>query len=82
MHLPTPLTSFIGREQELAAVTALLETTRLLTLTGPGGTGKTRAGHRGRPPGRGRFPDGVWFVDLARILIRPSTAAIGGCSTS
>jgi len=41
-NLPTPLTSFIGREQELVEVTILLGKARLLTLTGPGGTGKTR----------------------------------------
>lgn len=42
LHLPVQLTSFIGRERELAEVEALLAHTRLLTLTGAGGSGKTR----------------------------------------
>src|SRR5262249_38947000 len=41
-NLPEPVTSFIGREREMAEVQRLLESTRLLTVTGPGGTGKTR----------------------------------------
>jgi hypothetical protein len=41
-NLPAPLTSFVGRERELAEVAALLATHRLVTLSGPGGTGKTR----------------------------------------
>src|SRR5207248_1387555 len=42
VHLPTPLTSLLGREQELTEVTHFLGQSRLVTLTGPGGTGKTR----------------------------------------
>jgi predicted ATPase len=42
MTLPIPLTRFVGREAELAEAATLLGTTRLLTLTGPGGAGKTR----------------------------------------
>lgn len=65
--LPVPLTSFIGRKRELARVKQLLRNTRLLTLTGAGGTGKTRlalefATHLSH---MGRFKDGVWWVQLA-----------------
>jgi predicted ATPase/DNA-binding XRE family transcriptional regulator len=65
--LPAALTSFIGREQELAAINALLGTTRLLTLTGPGGTGKTRLSIAAARLVADRFPDGVWFVDLSGV---------------
>src|SRR5262245_7868874 len=67
--LPTPLTSLIGREQELAALTTLLTqgTIRLVTVTGVGGSGKTRlaleAGHRLQD----EFVDGVAFVDLSPL---------------
>ncbi|MHB8574251.1 MAG: ATP-binding protein, partial [Dehalococcoidia bacterium] len=66
-HLPTPLTSFIGRERELAEVTTLLRTTRLLTLTGPGGTGKTRLAIAAVHQVVSEYPDGVWFVDLSGV---------------
>jgi TIR domain/NB-ARC domain len=67
VHLPTPLTSFIGRERELAEVTTLLQTARLLTLTGPGGTGKTRFSIAAARRVADQFPDGVWFVDLSGV---------------
>jgi predicted ATPase/DNA-binding SARP family transcriptional activator len=67
-NLPLQLTRFFGRETEIAQIRALLPHTRLLTLTGPGGTGKTRislevAGHLG-----GSYSGSVWFVPLAEIL--------------
>jgi predicted ATPase len=72
--LPVPLTSFIGRERELTAASLLLAGgTRLLTLTGPGGCGKTRlalaiAERMGQGDGDARaYPDGVAFVDLSPI---------------
>ncbi|HEY7735844.1 MAG TPA: adenylate/guanylate cyclase domain-containing protein [Candidatus Limnocylindrales bacterium] len=66
-NLPTQLTSFVGREAELAEATGLLETTRLLTLTGPGGTGKTRLSLQLAADVADRFPDGVWFVAMEPV---------------
>jgi predicted ATPase/class 3 adenylate cyclase len=66
-NLPTRLTSFVGREAELAQALELLEGTRLLTLTGPGGTGKTRLGLQIAAAAAAGFADGVWFVPLAPI---------------
>src|SRR5437867_3274762 len=66
-NLPVRLTSFVGRERELASVTQLLESARLVTLTGPGGTGKTRLALEAASGVLDRFPHGVFFVDLAPI---------------
>jgi len=66
-NLPPQRTSFIGREREVADVTALLAGARLVTLLGPGGTGKTRLALRVASDHLDRFPDGVFFVDLAPI---------------
>jgi predicted ATPase/class 3 adenylate cyclase len=63
-NLPTQLTTFVGRERELAEAGGLLERTRLLTLTGPGGTGKTRLSLQVAADAADRYPDGVWFVAL------------------
>jgi predicted ATPase/class 3 adenylate cyclase len=65
--LPSQLTSFIGREREVAQVEHLLAGTRLLTLTGPGGTGKTRLALAVARRAREDFHDGVVFVELAPI---------------
>ncbi len=65
--LPTPLTRFVGRESELAEAAALLAETRLLTLTGPGGAGKTRLALRLASAAAREFPDGVWFVDFSPL---------------
>src|SRR5262245_14953671 len=62
--LPAQLSSFIGREREIAAVDALLQTNRMVTLLGAGGTGKTRLALEVAGRAAERFPDGVWFVDL------------------
>jgi class 3 adenylate cyclase len=67
-NLPTPVTSFIGREHELEEGKRLLATSRLLTLTGPGGTGKTRLSLQIAAAASGDFADGVYFVPLAAIV--------------
>jgi predicted ATPase/class 3 adenylate cyclase len=66
-NLPTQLSSFLGRERELAEVEALLEKARLLTLTGPGGTGKTRLALQVAARVADSFPDGIYFVPLASL---------------
>lgn len=68
-NLPVQLTDLIGREDELAHAQAVLaqQDTRLLTLTGPGGTGKTRLALELAAQLRGTFADGVFFVSLAPI---------------
>ena len=66
-NLPMQLTSFVGREQELAEALRLLDRTRILTLTGPGGTGKTRLSLQVAAEVGDQFPDGVFFVDLAPV---------------
>jgi predicted ATPase/transcriptional regulator with XRE-family HTH domain len=68
-HLPLPLTSFVGREQEARTVHDLLgrDDTRLVSLTGPGGVGKTRLALQAAVQMVDAFPDGVFAVDLAPI---------------
>ncbi|HEU5299707.1 MAG TPA: adenylate/guanylate cyclase domain-containing protein [bacterium] len=66
-NLPTQLTSFVGREREIAAVRGLLSTSRLVTLTGPGGTGKTRLALQTAAELLPHVADGVWLVDLAPL---------------
>ncbi len=66
-NLPLQLTSFIGREREIAEVSRLLSTFRLLTLTGAGGSGKTRLALQTVSQLLGEYPDGVLFVNLAPI---------------
>ena len=66
-NLPAPLTSFVGRASELAEHTGALAKTRLLTLTGVGGVGKTRLAIEVARGVLGDFPDGVTFVDLAPL---------------
>ena len=66
-NLPTQLTSFIGRDDQVREATQLLARSRLLTLTGPGGTGKTRLSLQIAATVLDRFPDGVYFVPLSAI---------------
>ena len=66
-NLPTQLTSFVGRGREVAEARRLLATTRLLTLTGPGGTGKTRLSLQLAADSTSDFADGVFFVPLSPI---------------
>ncbi len=67
-NLPIPLSSFIGRQAETTALKNLLKSdVRLVTLTGPGGSGKTRLAIRTATDLMDAFPDGVWWVELAAI---------------
>ena len=68
--LPAELTSFVGRRQQLSEIRRLLSTSRLLTLTGVGGAGKTRLALRTVREMQRAFPDGAWFVDLAALRDR------------
>ena len=77
-NLPTLLTTFLGRAREIAEISALLAESRLLTLTGPGGTGKTRLSLAVAGRSLAQFPDGVFFVELAPITepeLVPATIA-------
>jgi non-specific serine/threonine protein kinase len=81
-NLPEQLTSFIGRERELAEAHRALEATRLLTLVGPGGTGKTRLALQLAAEELPGFPGGVWQLELAPFgdapLVLPALAALLG----
>jgi len=66
-NLPIQLTNFIGREQELASLEHILSTTRLVTLTGVGGCGKTRLAIQLANQVSQTFSDGAWFVGLAAV---------------
>ena len=66
-NLPVELTSFIGREHELEEISALVGHSRLLTLTGAGGSGKTRLALRVARQVAADYPDGVWLVELAAL---------------
>ena len=82
--LPVPGTPFLGRERELADVVALLQQddVRLLTLTGPGGTGKTRLAIEAAAAASERYPDGVFWVGLAplrdAVLVVPAISRAVG----
>ena len=81
-NLPVPSTPFLGRAEELAAVVGLLsrEEVRLVTLTGPGGSGKTRLALQTGGLASDDYPDGVWWVPLAALrdpeLVLPTAAQI------
>ena len=66
-NLPQMLNAFIGRERELAEIKQILPRTRLLTLTGAGGIGKTRLARQAAAELLDAYRDGVWFVDLAPL---------------
>ncbi len=85
-NLPIQLTSFVGREREVAEATELLARSRLLTLTGPGGTGKTRLSLQVAAAAADAYPDGIWFVPLETVrdpaLVGPTIARALGLTDS
>jgi predicted ATPase len=66
-NLPAQFTSFVGRDIDTSTVAKLIQDHRLVTLTGPGGTGKTRLAVRVAESLQPAFPDGAWFCDFARV---------------
>lgn len=66
-NLPASLTSFVGRDRELAALRDFVAANRLVTVTGPGGTGKTRLALRLAEELQAVYPDGAWLCDLAPL---------------
>ena len=66
-NLPVEMTTFIGRDDDLARLSDLISEHRLVTLLGPGGTGKTRLAIEAGTRQLDRFPDGVWLVELAPV---------------
>jgi predicted ATPase/class 3 adenylate cyclase/DNA-binding CsgD family transcriptional regulator len=85
-NLPVQLTSFVGRETEIDAVGALLGEHRLVTLTGAGGSGKTRLALQVAGRVGDEYPDGVWWIDLAPLadpsLVPAAVAAVLGVRES
>jgi class 3 adenylate cyclase len=79
-NLPAQLTRFVGRELEIARIRELLTANRIVTLTGPGGTGKTRLGLQVAAESLTEFRDGVFFVDLSALtdheLVAQEIAAV------
>ena len=78
--LPVHLTSFVGRRAELAAVAALLGGRRLVTLTGVGGSGKTRLAARLAADQADRWPDGVWWVELEAVTDPAQVAEVAAAT--
>jgi predicted ATPase/class 3 adenylate cyclase len=81
-NLPVQPTPFVGRERELAEVLSLLDSHRIVTVTGPGGSGKTRLALQAAAESVERYHDGVWLVSLAAVrdpqLIEPTIARVVG----
>ncbi|MBS1717368.1 MAG: adenylate/guanylate cyclase domain-containing protein [Armatimonadetes bacterium] len=81
-NLPLQTTSFVGRTEEMEQLQGFLEKSRLITLTGTGGTGKSRLALQFAAENMERFPDGVWFCELAPLperedVLRAIVAAVG-----
>jgi predicted ATPase len=81
-NLPVPATTFLGRERELGEVLTLLDGTRILTLTGPGGTGKTRLALQAAGAAADAYPDGVFWAPLAplrepELVLETAASAVG-----
>lgn len=66
--IPAAVSTFVGREVEIARVASLLEAARLVTLTGFGGLGKPRLAQEAAKEVADRFTDGVWYIDLTRLI--------------
>ena len=79
--LPVHLSCFVGRRAELAAVSALLRGRRLVTLTGVGGSGKTRLAARLAADQAGRWPDGLWWVELEAVTDPAQVAEVTAATT-
>jgi len=81
-NLPIPLTSFVGREQDVARIQQRITAHRLVTLTGVGGIGKTRLSQHVAMHLLGNYPNGVWLVEFASLsdpaLVPQSVAAVFG----
>jgi predicted ATPase/class 3 adenylate cyclase len=81
-NLPADVTSFIGRDRQIREISERLAATRLLTLTGPGGTGKTRLAIRVAEELINAYPQGTWFVELEALrdpeLVPPAIATALG----
>lgn len=79
-NLPAPLTSFVGRDDDLARIGTLLTTGRLVTVLGPGGAGKTRLALEAARRHRHEYRDGAWLVDLASVTepAKIATAVLAG----
>jgi len=79
-NLPIQVTTFVGRTGELAQIASLMKGNRLITLMGPGGSGKTRLAVQVAADLNGRFPDGQWLVELAALadprLVAPQVAEV------
>ena len=81
-NLPVQLTSFVGREEEIAEINNLLSKASLLTLTGSGGSGKTRLAQEIGSSNLEAYPDGVWFIGLAplsdpRLIVEEVSSVLG-----
>ncbi|MFN2562840.1 MAG: adenylate/guanylate cyclase domain-containing protein, partial [Jatrophihabitans sp.] len=85
-NLPGDVTPLVGREAEIELVHRDLEASRVVTLTGPGGSGKTRLAIAAARGLRDRYPHGVWLVDLAAVadvgLVEPAVATTVGVRES
>ncbi|MEA2674046.1 MAG: hypothetical protein QOI92_1238 [Chloroflexota bacterium] len=77
-NLPAPLTTFVGRENEITQILALVERSRMVSLIGVGGVGKTRLAIEVARRLVGTFPDGVFFVDLSPIAAPANVAGVVG----
>ena len=85
LRLPAPLTSLVGRQADLQSLGGLITHSRLITLTGPGGCGKTRLAVEAASAARKLFADGICMVDLASLadsaqLIQAVASALGQSS--